>query len=72
MIVGVWAARTNNAGIAKRLHWIAAATGIWLMTSSFMLRYPVLGAGLWNDLIVGAIAFFLGAWAARISSQATD
>jgi hypothetical protein len=72
MIVGVWAARTSNAGTAKRLHWIASGTGIWLMISSFMLRYPVIGAGLWNDLIVGATAFVLGVWADLSSPRATD
>jgi hypothetical protein len=64
MIVGVWAARTSNAGTAKTMNWIAAGAGLWLMISSFVLRYPVINAGLWNDLIVGAIAFVLGVWAA--------
>ena len=71
MIVGVWAARTSNAGTARRLHWIAAGTGIGLMISSLMLRYPVTGAGLWNDLIVGATAFVLGVGAALSSPRAT-
>ena len=64
MIVGVWAARTGSAGTAKTLNWIAAGAGLWLMISSFVLRYPVINAGLWNDLIVGAVAFGLGVWAA--------
>ena len=64
MIAGVWAARTSNAGTARTLNWMAAGAGLWLMISSFVLRYPVIYAGLWNDLIVGAIAFVLGIWAA--------
>jgi len=71
MIVGVWAARTSNARTTKTMNWIAAGAGVWLMISSFLLRYPVIGGGLWNDLIVGAIAFALGVWAANISPQAT-
>ena len=69
MIVGVWAARTSNAGTAKTMNWIAASAGIWLMISSFILRYPVINAALWNDLIVGAIAFVLGVWAALTSPR---
>ena len=64
MIAGGWAARTANAGTAKTLNWMAAGAGLWLMISSFVLRYPVINAGLWNDLIVGAITFVLGVWAA--------
>jgi hypothetical protein len=64
MIVGVWAARTSNPDTAKTMNWIAAGAGLWLMISSFILRYPVINAGLWNDLIIGVIAFILGVWAA--------
>ena len=64
MLVGVGAARTRNASTAKTLNWIAAGAGLWLMVSSFVLRYPVIHAGLWNDLIVGAIAIVVGIWAA--------
>jgi hypothetical protein len=71
MIAGAGAARTKNASAAKVMNWMAAGAGVWLMISSFVLRYPVTGAGLWNDLIVGAIAFILGVWAARRSSHAT-
>jgi hypothetical protein len=71
MIAGAGAAWTKNASAAKIMNWMAVGAGVWLMISSFALRYPVIGAGLWNDLIVGAIAFVLGVWAARRSSQAT-
>ena len=71
MIVGVWAARASNAGTVKTMNWIAAGAGIWLIISSFLLRYPVLNGGLWNDLIVGAIVFGLGVWAALTSSRIT-
>lgn len=64
MIVGVGAARASNVRTARTLNWIAAGAGMWLMISSFVLRYPVIGAGLGNDVIVGATAFGLGVWAA--------
>lgn len=72
MIVGIWAALTRNAGIAKTMNWTAAGTGVWLMISSLILRYPVIGGGLWNDVIVGAITFGLGVWAARARPRVTD
>lgn len=65
MIVGVWAAWTSNAGTARTMNWIAAGAGIWLIISSFILRRPVITAGLWNDLIVGVITLVLGVWAAK-------
>ncbi|MGE5377779.1 MAG: SPW repeat protein [Bacteroidota bacterium] len=64
MIVGVWAARTQSPDTAKTMNWIASGAGLWLLISSFILRYPVINIGLWNDLIVGVIALVLGAWAA--------
>jgi hypothetical protein len=69
MLVGVGAARTRNASTAKTMNSIAAGAGLWLMVSSFVLRYPVIHAGFWNDLIVGAIAFVLGIWAALTSPR---
>lgn len=69
MLAGVWAARTNNTGTAKIMNWIAAGAGIWLIISSIILRYPVINAALWNDLIVGIIAFVLGVWAALRSPR---
>jgi hypothetical protein len=71
MIVGVRAARTKNPVTAKTMNWIASGAGLWLLISSFILRYPVIDAGLWNDLIVGVMAFLLGAWAALTSSRGT-
>ncbi len=69
MIVGVWGARTRSPVTAKTMNWIASGAGLWLLISSFILRYPVINAGLWNDLIVGVMAFVLGVWAALTSSR---
>ncbi len=71
MIVGVWAARTRNPITARTMNWIAASAGLWLMVSSFVLKYPDINVGFWNDLIVGVIAFLLGVWAAITSSRVT-
>jgi hypothetical protein len=64
MIVGAWAALTSNVGTAKTMDWIAAAAGAWLIIASFFLGNPTNTAGLWNDIIVGAIVLILGVWAA--------
>jgi hypothetical protein len=69
MLAGVWAARTGNARTARTLNWAAAGAGGWLVVSSFVLRYPDLGIGLWNDLIVGGLACVTGVWAALASSR---
>ena len=60
MIVGAWAARTSNADMAKAMNWIAVFAGVWLIIGSFILQYPLITAGLWNDVIAGVIASVLG------------
>ena len=69
MIAGAWAALTRQAGTAKRLHWTAAAAGAWLVLASFILRFPAVNAGLWNDVIVGAVVVILGVWAALAAAR---
>ncbi|MFZ0544379.1 MAG: hypothetical protein WAM60_03010 [Candidatus Promineifilaceae bacterium] len=62
MIAGVWAAQTGNVGTAKKLNWIAAIAGIWLVVSSFILGNPFISVGLWNDIVVGVIVLILSIW----------
>ena len=69
MLAGGWAARTSSARTARTLNWIAAGAGLWLMISSYILRYPTVSVGLWNDLIVGAMVFLLAVWASRTSQR---
>ena len=69
MLVSVGAARTSHASTARTMNWVAAGAGLWLMLSSFVLRYPVIEVGLWNDLLVGAMTCVLGIWAALTSSR---
>jgi hypothetical protein len=64
IVVGVWASLTSAARTAIRMDYIAVAAGLWLVVASFVLGNPVNNAGLWNDVIVGALASILGAAAA--------
>jgi hypothetical protein len=64
VIAGAWAALTSRISTARTLDWIAAAAGGWLMIGPLVLGPPAMAAGLWNDLIAGAIVLVLGAWAA--------
>jgi glucan phosphoethanolaminetransferase (alkaline phosphatase superfamily) len=72
MVVGAWAARTSQVGTAKTMYWIAAVAGVWLIIATFILRNPVVSAGLWNDIIVGSIVLILGVWAALTLPRGTD
>jgi hypothetical protein len=64
VLAGVWSVRTDNLRTARRLDWIAAVAGGWLMIAPFLLGTPKIAAGLWNDIIVGGIVLVLGTWAA--------
>ncbi len=70
MIAGGWAARTRNVGTARTMDCLAAVAGLWLIIASFVLGNPVLAAGLWNDVGVGAIVLVLGVWAALVAPRA--
>lgn len=71
MVAGITAARTNNAGTARTMSWMAVIAGIWLITGTLMLRHPVTGIGSLNDIIVGVSVVVLGAWAALTSPRAS-
>jgi hypothetical protein len=43
---------------------------VFYRTCSLSIRSPEIAAGLWNDLIVGAIVLILGVWAALASPRA--
>lgn len=70
MLTGARAALTSNVRTVKRLDWIAAVAGVWLMIAPFILGTPEIAAGLWNDIIVGMIVLILGVWAALASPRA--
>jgi len=70
VFAGARAARTGNLRTARRLDWIAAVAGGWLMIAPFLLGTPEVAAGLWNDIIVGGIILILGASTALASLRA--
>jgi hypothetical protein len=70
VFVGVRAGLTRDVRIARRMNWIAAIAGIWLIVAPFLFGLPEIAAGLWNDLIVGGIVLVLGVWAAIASRRA--
>jgi hypothetical protein len=71
MIAGITAARTSNPGTAKTMNGIIIVASVWLIVSSILLRYPVIAAGLWNDIVVGVIVLILGIWIALKSPRVT-
>ena len=64
IVLGAWAALSNDWGTIRTLDWISAAVGLWLIISPFILGTGVIAAALWNDIIVGIIVLVVGAWAA--------
>ena len=62
--------RTLLVRTARRLDWIAAVAGGWLMVAPLLLGTPEIAAGLWNDIIVGGIVLVLDAWSALASARA--
>lgn len=70
MLAGARAALTSNVRTARKMYWIAAIAGAWLIVAPFLLGPPEIPAGLWNDIIVGGIASVLGVWAALASPRA--
>ena len=40
-----------------------------VMLAPFLLGPPEIAAGLWNDIIIGAIVLTLGVWAALASPR---
>lgn len=71
MIVGALLARASTTRRARLSGWTGAAAGAWLVLASFLFGNPVHFAGLWNDVIVGALAFMLGAWTAITARRST-
>lgn len=61
---GIWAARAQAAATARKLHWISASAGAWLVVSAFLFGDSASPAGIWNDAIVGGIALTLNIWSA--------
>lgn len=64
VVLGAWAALSNQESTDKSLDWINVLAGIWLIIAPFVLGYSVVTAALWNDIIVGIVVVVLAGWAA--------
>lgn len=64
IIVGAWAALSNDEGTIKTLEWVNVILGAWLVIAPFVLSYTSTLTAMWNDIIIGAVVVVLGAWAA--------
>ncbi len=64
IILGLWAALSNNAYRDQTLDWINAIVGLWLIISPFALGFSGLSPIAMGDfIIVGIIVVILGVWA---------
>jgi len=65
VVLGVWAALSNQKTTDKTLDLINAVLGVWLIIAPFVLGYSrVITAAIWNDIIVGIVVVVLAVWAA--------
>ena len=64
LVLGVWAALSNQETTDKSLDWINVVIGLWLIIAPFILGYTAIGAAMWNDIIVGIVVVVFEVWAA--------
>ena len=65
IVLGVWAALSNQEMTDKTLDWINVVLGVWLIIAPFVLGYySAIVAAIWNDIIVGIVVTVLAVWAA--------
>jgi hypothetical protein len=64
LVLGVWAALSNQETTDKSLDWINALIGVWLIIAPFILGYTAIVAAMWNDIIVGLVVVVFEVWAA--------
>ncbi len=70
VVLGAWAALSDQQGTDRALDWINALVGVWLIAAPFVLGYTGVAGALWNDVIVGIAVAVLGGWAAVALGQA--
>ena len=63
IVLGAWAALSNQESTDKTLDWINVVAGLWLVIAPFILGYSVVAVALWNDIIVGIVVVVLAGWA---------
>jgi len=59
LVLGVWAALSNQATTDKTLDWINVVIGVWLIIAPFILGYSAIVAAMVNDIIVGVVVVVL-------------
>ena len=69
LVLGAWAALSNQQGTDRGLDWLNAVVGLWLIAAPFVLGYTGIASALWNDVIVGLIVAVAAGWAAVALGQ---
>ncbi len=69
IVLGAWAALSDQRGTDRALDWINAVLGVWLIAAPFVLGYTGVTYALWSDVIVGIAVAVLGGWAAVALGQ---
>lgn len=64
IVLGVWAALSNQESTDKTIDWINAVIGAWLIIAPFTLGYTSILGPMWNDIIVGIVVVVFEVWAA--------
>lgn len=64
IVLGAWAALSNEENTIKTLSWVNALLGVWLVIAPFILTYTSTAAAMWNDIVIGIVVAVLGVWAA--------
>lgn len=61
LILGAWAALSNNTDRDRLMDWVAAIIGIWLIAAPFVLGFSAISSiAMVNSVVFGAIALILG------------
>jgi hypothetical protein len=63
IVLGAWAAISNEDATDKTLDWLNVVLGVWLIIAPFILGYRSVAAVMANDVIVGVVVAALAGWA---------
>jgi hypothetical protein len=63
VVLGAWAAVSNEEATDRSLDWVNFALGIWLIIAPFILGYRSVTVAITNDVIAGIIVVVLAGWA---------
>lgn len=62
IILGIWAAVSDQKATDKFLDWVNLLIGAWLIISPFALAYTAVRAAAYNDVVVGLLVVILTGW----------